>query len=97
MEANEKRFLEIKKVQNGYLVICKEESSQEDFVKGMLKLLENTGGIEPWQKDKLKDIEETLKGMPYPGGVPKIKTYIFKTLDEAVSFIYEYFGELRIV
>ncbi len=96
MNAEEKKSVEIKKAENGYIVICKEELSQNDFVKGMLRLLENTGGIESWQKDKLKDVEETLKSMPYPPGLPKTHTYIFKTLNEAVNFLYNYFGELRI-
>ena len=91
------KSLEIQKAENGYIVVTREKGASKDFfVQGMMKLMENTGAVESWQEDKLKEIEDILKKMPQPVDVPATKTYIFRTLTEAINFIYNYFGELRI-
>ncbi len=88
---------EIQKAENGYMVKVKEPQSnmKNNWSKAMMKLLENTGAFESWQQDKKREIEETLKDMPQPqlfGAASK--TYIFRTFKEAVSFLYDYFGEI---
>jgi len=91
------KSVEIQKAENGYIVVTREKGASRDFfVKGMMKLMENTGAVESWQQDKLSEIEDVLKKMPHPVDVPETKTYIFRTLTEAVNFVYNYFGELKI-
>lgn len=91
------KSVEIKKAQNGYIVTTREHGASRDFfVNGMMKLMESTGAVESWQEDKLTEIEEVLKKMPQPPAMPVEKTHVFKTLNEAVNFMYDYFGEIKI-
>ena len=85
----------IKKAENGYIVSVEEPRELRDkYSKAFRKLLETTGAVESWQEDKLRQIEELFKdslGLQ----ASFTKTYIFKTLQEAVSFLYTYFEELN--
>lgn len=91
------KSIEIRKAENGYIVTTREHGASRDFfINGMMKLMESTGAVESWQQDKLTEIEEVLKKMPQPQAMPVEKTHVFKTLSEAINFIYNYFGEIKI-
>ena len=85
----------IKKAENGYIVSVEESRELRDkYSKAFRKLLEVTGAVESWQEDKLHQIEKLFKdslGLQ----ASFTKTYIFKTFQEAVSFLYTYFEELN--
>jgi len=89
---------EIQKADNGYIVVVKEPQGKikKSWSKAMMKLLENTGAVESWQGDKLREIEETLESIPQPQIYQTSRTYIFKTFKEATSFLYDYFQELNL-
>ncbi len=85
----------IKKVENGYIVSVEDDVGlKERYSQAFRKLLEVTGAVESWQEDKLKEIEEAFTNTLGPH-LSSSKTYIFKTLEEAVSFLYTYFEEIN--